>query len=117
MINERRQSRLEEEIKRKLSSIIFMLENPKLGFVTITRVKLSSDLKYAKIHLSFMGDDEKRKVAFEALCGAGKFIRKELSGALKLKTIPELKFIRDDSLDYVFKIETILEKISKNNSD
>ena len=64
-----------------------------------------------------LGDSKKRENGFKALIGAKKFIRRELSRSLKLKMIPELQFVKDESLDYVFKIETILEKISKNNSD
>ena len=95
---------------------MYKLEDPNLGFITVTRVKMSTDLKYAKIYLSLMGDSEKRKKSFNALCKAKNFVRKELSGTLKMKVIPELQFIKDESLDYVFKIETILKKISKNTS-
>ena len=117
MIDKRRLSRIEEEFKRRFSSILLnKIRDPNIGFVTVTRIKISSDLKYAKIYLSFMGNSKEKEEGFKALLRAKSFIKKELSAGIKLKTLPELCFIKDESLDHVFKIETILKKISKNNS-
>jgi len=114
MASERRLAKVEGEIKRKFSGALYKLENPHLGFVTVTRVKLTSDLKQAKIYVSFLGNSEERETSFKALCGAKGFLRKELSKSVKLKTVPEFLFMKDESLDHVFKIETILKNISKN---
>ena len=105
------ESLLKEEI-----SLIFLHEmsDKNLGFVTITNVKVSPDLKIAKVYLSVL-EKEKRELILDIVENSNKFIRSELAKRIRLKFTPELKFFLDDTLDYVEKIEGLIKKIHEND--
>ena len=93
--------RLEEDIKYYLSRIISeRLKNPNVtGIITITSVKVTKDLKYAKVYVSIFNVKNKKAVLEEIKKSKG-FIKKELSFSLKARNIPELIFCEDDSMEY-----------------
>ena len=86
------------------------MQDPALGFVTITNVKVSPDLKIAKVYISVL-EKEKRESVLEKVKNSSGFIRSELASRIRMKFIPELKFFIDDTLDYVEKIEGLIKKI------
>jgi ribosome-binding factor A len=98
-------------------SLIFLhkLQDPALGIITVTNVKVSPDLKIAKIYLSIL-EREKRDTAMEKVTSLTGMIRSELASRIRMKFIPELKFFLDDTLDYVEKIEGLLKKIHENDN-
>jgi len=104
-------------IKEELSLIfLHKIQDPSLGFLTITDVKLTPDLKIAKVYISIY-DREKREAAMEKLNEINKFIRSQLAGKLKnLRQIPELSFYIDDTLDYVEKMENLFKEIHKDDN-
>lgn len=104
------------QIKEEVS-LIFLnkLRDIQLGFVTITSVKVSPDLKIAKIYISVF-EKEKRQSSLERIEGLSKFIRSQLASKLSLKFIPELKFFIDDTWDYVEKIEGLIKKIHEDDN-
>lgn len=112
-----RVDKVEKLIKEEISNILLqkMIE-PELGFITVTNVKVSADLKIAKIYLSVL-EKEKRVLALDRVNLKIKQIRTELAHRIYLKFVPELKFFLDDTLDYVEKIEGLIEKIHKNNDN
>lgn len=81
-----------------------------IKFVTITDVKVTNDLSYAKVYFTVL-DDEKRNTTLEALNSAKGFIRRELADRVDIRHIPELDFVFDESIEYGKKIETIIDKI------
>jgi ribosome-binding factor A len=89
------------------------LKDPRLGFVTVTRVKLTADLSHANIYVSVMGspDDASRNLA--CLDGAASFIRSELGRRLRIKRIPELTFRYDDSGATGARIDSILKNLKE----
>lgn len=108
--------RVESLIKEEISMIfLYKLQNPELGFVTITNVKVSPDLRIAKIYISVL-DKEKREDVLEKVNASNGYIRSELAHRIKIKFTPELKFFIDDSLDYVEKIEGLIKKIHKDDN-
>ncbi|HIV85678.1 MAG TPA: 30S ribosome-binding factor RbfA [Candidatus Monoglobus merdigallinarum] len=112
MANYSRTDRVSEEIKRELAAVIRELKDPRLPQMTsVVAVKTTKDLKYAKVHISVMGDDNVKKEAFEALKSAGGYIRKEISRRLNLRQTPEFKFIEDDSIEYGAHIEKLLKDL------
>jgi ribosome-binding factor A len=116
--NKRRIQRVASQLKTELGWIIEReLKDPAKGFITITRVRLSPDLKIARVYYSVLGDEEARKESGAALKRANSFLKHELGNRLKLRYIPELRFFYDDSLDYSNKISTILNKIKQDESD
>ncbi len=104
--------RLGNVLHREISQILMTeIKDEDLKFITITKVDLSSDLSYAKVYFTCLDTDKKEKV-IKDLKGASKFIRSELMRRkIEIRTMPELNFIYDDSIEYGNKIESIIEKI------
>ncbi len=116
--NNRRSQRVASQIKTEISWLIeHKLRDPKKGFITVTRVRLSPDLKIASIYYSVLGSDRERNASKEALARAKSFLKHELGNRIHLRIVPDLRFFYDDSLDYYDKISTLLNKINKDESD
>ncbi|MCI8637261.1 MAG: 30S ribosome-binding factor RbfA [Clostridia bacterium] len=110
--NQARLGRIEEEYRKELSQIIgYELKNPNVtGLISVTKVKVTNDLKYAKIFVSILNS----KNIKETLAGLKKssgFIRSELARKVNLRNTPELIFELDDSLEYGARIDSILRDI------
>ena len=110
---ERIASMLEKEI-----SYILMTEvkDPDIKFVTVTNVKLASDLGYAKVYVTVL-DQNKKDETLRSLKAARGFIRRELANRVELRHIPELDFVYDESIEYGKKIEDIIEEIHKDEKE
>lgn len=109
--------KVEHLIKEEISLIfLHKLSNMDLGFVTITNVRVSPDLKTAKIYLSVL-EKEKRELVLDKLDTKKGYIRTELAHRIRIKFIPELKFFLDDTLDYVEKIEGLIKKIHEDDDN
>lgn len=112
-----RVDKVENLIKERISLIfLHKLDDLQLGFVTITNVKMSPDLKIAKIYLSIF-EKEKRELALDRIHTKAGFIRSELAHRIRIKFVPELKFFLDDTSDYVEKIEGLIKKIHENDDN
>ncbi len=106
----RRQKRVAELIHHELSNLLtFQTQDPRIGFVTITEVEITSDLKAAKVYVSVFSDDEQESLA--GLESAIPFFRRELARKMQLRYTPTLKFEVDRSVAYGSKIETLLSAI------
>ena len=107
--------KIENLIKQEISLIfLFKLQDINSGLITITNVRVSPDLKIAKIYVSIF-EKEKRESVLERIKAKTKFIRSELASRITIKFVPELKFFLDDTLDYVEKIEGLIKKIHEND--
>ncbi len=113
-----RSDKVAQAIKKEVSSIIHdEMKDPRLGFVTITRVELTDDLRFAKIFYSVLGEEEARKKTGEALGSALGFIRKLVSERIKLRFSPEMVFKVDRSGEYSMHIEEILNELKGREDD
>jgi len=110
-----RVDKVEKLIKEQISEIM-LHKFHELGFITITNVKVSPDLKIAKIYLSVL-EKEKREIILDRLNNKIGQIRTELAHRIRIKFVPELKFFIDDTLDYVEKIEGLLNEIHKQDDN
>lgn len=111
-----RTEKVAELIKKELSMILLRETNdPALGFVTITTVKVSGDLQNAKVYISIF-DQDKRKITLERLNHAKGHFRSKLAGKLNIRRVPELSFFYDDTLDYVDNINRLIKKIHENDN-
>ena len=107
----RRAERLAEQIKEELSLIIGgEVEDPRVGFVTVTDAKLSADLRTAKIYVSVIGTEDEIKGSLSALGHARGFIRHQLGNVLRMKHTPELHFVYDDADVRAARIEELLNE-------
>ncbi len=111
-----RRDRVGDLIKREIAQIIQReLKDPGVGFVTITDVEVSADLKQAKVFYSVLGDEDSKRRSASALKRASGFIQNEIGGRLRLKYTPEILFQFDKSIEYGARIEELIQKI--HNAD
>ncbi len=109
-----RSDRVAEAIRKEVSLIIHdELRDPRLGFVTIVQVKVTDDLREARIFFSVLGNDEERKKTAQALDSAAGFIRKLVGERILLRFVPEISFKEDRSSEYAAKIEEVLNEIKE----
>jgi ribosome-binding factor A len=107
----RRPERLAEQIKEEVSLIISgEVEDPRVGCVTVTDVKLSPDLRHAKVYVSVMGTETEAKGSLAALKHANGFIRHQLGTVLRMRHTPELHFAYDDVEMRASRIEELLSE-------
>ncbi len=113
-----KQKRLEGIIRKDISDIIqFQLKDPKVGFVTITDVRVSNDHSYATVYCSFLGKQPRNEAGLKALNRAKGYIRTELSKMLDIRRTPELTFVQDTSLQDGRHIDELLEQIHQEEED
>lgn len=111
-----RQEKVGEAIKKEVSIIIHdELKDPRLGFVTITGVEVTPDLRQAKISFSVLGKEEDYKKTKEALASALGFIRRLIAQRIRLRFAPEIIFKEDRSSEYSIRIQEVLEEIKELN--
>lgn len=109
-----RQERIAEAIRKEASLIIHdKLKDPRLGFLTISRVEVTHDLRYAKIFFSVLGDEDAYKKTKVALDSARGFVRKLVAQRLNLRLAPEISFYEDRSTEYSVRIEEVLNEIKE----
>ena len=112
--NENILNRINEELKKEISQIIsFELKNPDAtGLISITKVKITPDLRYAKVYVSLLNSKNEDKT-IEALKNSAGFIRSLIAKRINLRITPELVFEKDDSMEYGMKIDSILKDLNK----
>jgi ribosome-binding factor A len=109
-----RPDRVAEAIKKEVSSIIHdEFKDPRLGFVTITSVEITPDLRYAKIFYSVLGKEEDHQKTRQALESGLGFIRRLLVQRIQLRFAPEISFREDRSSEYSVKIQEVLNEIER----
>ena len=110
----RRIERVNHLIRQEISELLQrQVKDPRLGgFVTVTQVSTSPDLRHAKIFISIMGDEEEKGEALEAFAAASGFLRKELGARLRLRRSPELSFHYDNSIDQGTHILQLINQIA-----
>ena len=98
---------------RKIISMILLddLSDPRMGFVTITRIELTEDLRYARVYYSVFGDEVRQKETEEALMQNKGFIKRLAVERINMKYAMDIKFERDKSVEHSFQIDSILKKI------
>jgi len=113
--NSNRMNRVNEELKRELSNIInYEVKNSNVtGMISVTKVKTSPDLKYARISVSII-NSKNIKQTLAGLKAASGFIRSRIAEKMNLRVTPELVFELDESLVYGEKIDRLLEQVMKD---
>ncbi len=109
----RRIDRIEEQLRIELSEIIEReIQDPRIGLTTVTAVRISPDLSYARVFVSALGDQAQRKKTLQGLKSAASFIRRSLGKRLHhLRRIPDLHFDYDESIEKGIRIEELLNQI------
>jgi len=113
-----RPERVANSIRREVSNIVQEeLKDPRIGFMTITKVEVTPDLRVAKIYYSVLGDERARKSTEIALENAKGFIKGLIGNRLKLRFMPEIIFKVDKSLEYRENIDKIIDKIHREKQE
>lgn len=109
--------KVQEFIKQEISQIILTdLKDPRVGFVTVTRVEVTGDLQHAKIFISLMGSPEQKESTLQGLQRALGFMRTEIGKRLHLRMVPNLSLAVDESLDHSVRIQKLLDEIKQDES-
>lgn len=102
--------RVDEAVREVLSAAITQeLKDPRVGFVTVTGVETSPDLRHATVYVSVLGDDAAREASLEGLRSAHSFLQRRVGGELRLKNTPTLTFAYDESVDRGMRISELLD--------
>lgn len=116
-----RTNRIGEVIMRELAQMIQQeVSDPRVGMVTVSHVDVTSDLKYAKVYVTRLNGVESEQDINECLQGlshAAGFLRRGLAGRVELRTIPELRFHYDKSLEHGFHMDELIAKANKDLTD
>lgn len=111
-----RTEKVAEEIRHQISGVLTKdLAELHLGLVTVTKVRVSADLKNAKVYVSLIGNKEPVKLALEKINNRKKQIRMHLSSKIHLRFIPELDFYHDDTTEYANRIDELIKEIHKDD--
>jgi ribosome-binding factor A len=109
----KRSERLGELVLAEISGLIARgeIKDPRIGFVTFTRVEMSDDLRYVKVFVSIMGSAPEKARTLQGLSSATGYIRRHLGRALHLRYTPEITFLLDESLEHGAKIAQLLRQL------
>lgn len=107
-----RHDKVAKTLQKEISSIIHdELKDPRLGFVTLTRVELTQDMRFAKVFYSVLGNEQEYQKTQQALESALGFIKKLVSQRIRLRFAPDILFKEDHSVEYSVRIDEILNQI------
>lgn len=109
-----RMTRVNDEIAKEMANIIRgELKDPRIGVMTsVLRVETTQDLKYCKVFISVLGNDEEKAAVMKGLKSASGYIRHLLAERINLRITPELMFKLDDSVEYGIRMSKLIEQIS-----
>jgi len=111
-----RQERVAPLVREEISTVvIYKMEDPRVKNITITRVKMTKDLKTARVYFSMMGTDKEVEDARKALTGAKGRFKKAIGENLELRYTPELEFFFDQNIEHADRIERILNEIKESS--
>jgi ribosome-binding factor A len=114
----KRLDRVNQLIKEEVSMLLQReLKDPRLGFVTVTEVETTKDLRQAKVFVSVLGGDEQWKASMTALTSARGFVRNWLRQHLDLRVTPELVFRPDRSMEHAARIQALLKDLPRRDGD
>ncbi|MCS7163763.1 MAG: 30S ribosome-binding factor RbfA [Thermodesulfovibrio sp.] len=113
----KRSQRLRVLLREEVADIILhKIKDPRLGFITVTDVELSDDLRVAKVFVSVLKAEEKQ-ITLQILNDAKGYVRSEIAKRLRIKIIPTFEFLFDDSIDRGFRIDQLLREIKRTSEE
>jgi ribosome-binding factor A len=115
----RRTERLNHLLRQEITDLLQReAKDPRLSvMVSVTRVSVSADLRYAKVFVSVMGTEEEKKGLLAGLHAASGFLRRELSSRLSMRYTPELSFFYDDTMEQAGKVIQLIQEVSSGEAE
>jgi ribosome-binding factor A len=109
-----RMRRVDEAIRQVIGDAVTgELKDPRVGFVTVTDVRTSADLRHARVYVSVLGDDEQREATMAGLRSAHGFLQGKVATELHLKRTPTLELYYDDTTDRALRVDALIEEIGR----
>jgi len=116
-VSSNRPERVGEAIRDELSELLLrQVHDPGIGFLTLTRVKVTPDLQIARVLYTTLGDEAAKRQTREALKRAAPFLRRQLGQRLRLRRVPELEFFYDESIAHADRVEQILHELEEERA-
>ena len=113
-----RNQRLGAQVLRTLSELLrFDVKDPSLDGVSLTAVEMKRDISVAKVYFSLLNPDDDPAPALEGLVRASGFLRGKLGGALKIRHVPELRFLHDDSVAHGIEISRLIDRANSADTN
>lgn len=105
--------RVDEAIRQVIGDALACdLKDPRVGFVTVTDVKTSSDLSHARVYVSVLGAEDAREDTMAGLRHAHGFLQRRIAGELRLKRTPTLEFAYDDTSERAMRLDTLIDEVA-----
>ena len=111
-----RMEKLQKLARQVLGEAIMSLKDPRVGFATVTAVRISPDLRHARVMVSVMGSEEERRTALKGLRSATPYLRGELGRQVRMKYLPELVFELDTQTETAERIELLMRKLDEERA-
>ena len=106
-----RMRRVDEAVRQVVGDAVAQdLKDPRVGFVTVTDVKTTTDLRHARVYVSVLGDRKVRQASLDGLRSAHGFLQRRVAADLRMKNTPELEFILDDTTEKAFRLERLIRR-------
>jgi len=107
--------RVDEAIRQVLGDAVSgNLKDPRVGFITVTDVRTSADLRHARVYVSVLGDAPRRQASLDGLRSAHGFLQARVARELRLKRTPTLEFIYDDTTDRAMRVDALIDEIERS---
>ncbi len=119
MTEGKRSTKVADQIRKEVSEMILSktIKDPRIGFLTVTRVLVSDDCRMARIYFSVMGDAEARERSLQGLNSAKGYVRREIGRRMGLRYTPEIIFQFDPSVEYAIRMEKVFQELHGEKKD
>ena len=118
MFTYKRSERVKEQMLKMINEVIRdEVKDPRIGFVTITRLELTENLRFARVYVSVMGSDDERMKSFKGIKSATSFIRSRLGKNMRIKKVPELNFVLDHGQEDSDRINRLMHQLDSEGGE
>jgi ribosome-binding factor A len=110
--------RVNEAVKEVLSSqLVEGMKDPRIGFVTVTGVETSPDLRFARVYVSVLGDEDERRATLDALASSRGFLQARIGEQLRMKRTPALSFQYDETVERADRMSRLIDEVAPREDD
>ena len=115
-MSRQRSERVQEALRQEISKVVLEeIKDPRIGFLTITGVELTKDLRYAKVYFSVLGGAKEKALALKGLNSAKGYIKGVVADRIKLRLVPDISFRIDESIEHTEEIYNLFKRIKKKD--
>ncbi|MGE5561343.1 MAG: 30S ribosome-binding factor RbfA [Chloroflexota bacterium] len=116
-MNNQRQERVNSQFKTELADLLRRVKDPRIGFVSVTDVEVTPDLKQARVYVSVLGNEDARRDTLSGLRSATGFIKTELARRVRLRFMPDIEWRYDSSIEHGARINELLNQVKRSQDD